>query len=314
MDRKKFIKLTSFGIVGFLSQSNITQRRIIIPKEFKELPSFEYSNVNHSKIYWENVSRGLDFARVEVYMKKKLVDIITTLKINPEYNKIKVFNNYKSLGHSEAFNIEEWQEKTNAIAMINSAQYMANPYYKPCALVLCNGEKKGPIYNNSVKGMLLSEPKDNLDDKLKKADLLDFDYDKFDHKTTKYQEGVQHWPILLDRFGKIKAKKTLWQANRTVVAKTNDSNILFLTTEGGYFTLYNFGRFLKESNERLDKGFNVHTAMNMDGGYEASMIIKTSQISYITYGEFETYGPGKDATIFDIKIKIPGVIGVFPRS
>ena len=130
----------------------------------------------------------------------------------------------------------------------------------------------------------------------------------------KYSQGVQHWPILLDRKGKIKVKETNWQANRTVVAKTKEDEILFMTTEGGYFTLYNFGRFLKESNERADKGFNVHTAMNMDGGYEAEMVVKTPNISYVTYGEFETQGKGKNLTIFNIKINLPGVIGVFPRD
>ncbi len=54
--------------------------------------------------------------------------------------------------------------------------------------------------------------------------------------------------------------------------------------------------------------------MNMDGGYEAEMVVKTPDISYITYGEFETQGRRKNLTIFDIKINIPGVIGVFPRE
>ena len=54
--------------------------------------------------------------------------------------------------------------------------------------------------------------------------------------------------------------------------------------------------------------------MNMDGGYEANMIIKSENLDYVTYGEFETYGLGRDASIFNFKIKIPGVIGVFPRT
>ena len=70
---------------------------------------------------------------------------------------------------------------------------------------------------------------------------------------------------------------------------------------------------MKDSNQRKNKGFNIHTAMNMDGGYEANMVVKTPKLSYITYGEFETYGPNNDATIFGLKIKIPGAIGVFPR-
>jgi len=71
---------------------------------------------------------------------------------------------------------------------------MMNPYYYPCALVICDGKQKGPKYNKTFKGMLVAEPKD-LEGKLKKADLLDFDYDSFDYRTTPYAQGVQHWPF-----------------------------------------------------------------------------------------------------------------------
>ena len=195
--------------------------------------------------------------------------------------------------------------------MVNGAQYMADPYYMPCALVICDGAIKGPKANKQVRGMLVAEPRTTG---VPQADLLDFEYDSFDHRTTPYTQGVQHWPILLDRKGKIKVSKTDWQANRTVVARDSSGRILFFTTEGGFFTLYNFGLFLKESNARKDGGFFVDTAMNLDGGYEANMIVKTDTVSYLTYGAFETYGAGKNASVFGWKIKLPGVIGVFPRS
>jgi len=95
------------------------------------------------------------------------------------------------------------------------------------------------------------------------------------------------------------------------VAKTKEDDILFMTIEGGYFTLYNFGRFLKDSNSRADNGFNVHTAMKMDGGYEAEMIIKTPKILYLNYGEFVRRDPNEERSPFDFKKDIQGVIGVF---
>jgi hypothetical protein len=303
INRRDFIKLAGLGALG-LAMPNY--------QDFLKIPSSDYYNIYHNPIKWEYASEGLDFSRTEIYRNKELIDVVATLKINPEINKIRVFNGYTKTG-TESRYIESWQEKTRALAMINAAQYMSDPHLYPCALVICDGEQKGPKHNEYSRGMLVAEPKD-LEGKLKKADILDFDYDSFDYKTTSYTQGVQHWPILLDREGRIKVKETNWQANRTVVAKTKEDEILFMTTEGGYFTLYNFGRFLKESNEKADKGFNVHTAMNMDGGYEAEMVVKTPDISYITYGEFETQGNKKDMTILDIKLTIPGVIGVFPRD
>jgi len=314
VNRRKFLKLAGLGAIGLTIPNNIFSQetpKIIDKINFTKLHSPDYSNISHNPIEWKYASEGLEFSRIEVYRKKELVDVIATIKINPELNKIRVFNGTKNTFTPNW--IEGWQKSTGALAMINGNQYMEEPYYYPCALVICDGMQKGPKYNKSVKGMLVAEPK-NLEGKLKKANILDFDYDSFDYKTTPYTQGVQHWPILLDREGRIKVKESNWQANRTVVAKTNQDEMLFMTTEGGYFTLYNFGRFLKESNERQDKGLNVHTAMNMDGGYEAEMVVKTPKISYVTYGEFETQGLGKDISIRNAKFPIPQVIGVFPRN
>jgi len=306
-DRRTFMKLILAA--GTLPKA-VSAIETIAANEFRKLPSTDYRNIFHSKIDWKPVHDGLEFARVDVYRDREHVDTVAALRVNPEKNTLRAFNSYEGQ-NTIVRTIEEWQRLTGATAMVNSAQYMADPAYMPCALVITDGRQKGPKINKTVRGMLVAEPST---DNVPRMDLLDFNYDTFDHKNTPYTQGVQHWPILLDREGKIKVQNKLWQANRTVVAKDFDKNILLFTAEGGFFTLFNFGRFLKESNARPDKGFKVHTAMNMDGGYEADMVVRSPKLSYTTYGEFETYGPGRDATVFDWKIRIPGVIGVFPRT
>jgi len=179
-----------------------------------------------------------------------------------------------------------------------------------CGLNIRRGKTFGPKKNDKVKGMLVSGP---IKEGLPEMDLLDFKYDKFDANNVLYKEGVQHWPILLDRTSSIRVKKTDWQANRTVVAKDWNKNILVFTTEGGFFTLYNFGKFLKESNQRKDKGFNVHTAMNMDGGYEAEMMIKSDKINYLTYGKYETYGVNNNVSVLDARMDLPTILGIFSK-
>ena len=302
LSRRNFLK----GATLVLSNPELV---LASPKEIKggleKLASLEYENISHSPITWEELQDGLNFARVDVYRDKELVDKIVVVKLDSTKNKIRIFNNYKSPTEVGLLTIEEWQRLTSASVVFNSAQYLPRPTYgAPIALIITDGKKRGPVYNKSSRGMLVAEPTNKT---LPLADLLDFEYDKFDHRTTSYAQGVQHWPILLDKQGKIKVKPSNWQANRTVVAKNRDGNMLVFVTEGGFFTLYNFGRFLKESS------FNVHTAMNLDGGYEASMCIKTPKLHYVTYGQFETQGPYKDISIPRIKIAIPGAIGIFPR-
>lgn len=296
LSRRKFLKVLGGSLIA--------------PKEImgglEKLATLGYRDISHSPINWEEIQEGLNFARVAVYRDKELVDKIAVVKLDPNRNKIKVFTKYDPQKPIELLTIEQWQKETGASVIFNSAQYQGKPNYgAPVALIITDGRKRGPAYNHSVRGMLVAEPTDK---NILLVDLLDFEYDTFDHQTTTYTQGVKHWPILLDRNGLIKVAKSNWQANRTVVAKDKNKHILVFVTEGGFFTLYNFGRFLNESN------FNIETAMNLDGGYEASMCIKTPKLSYVTYGQFETYGPNRDVSVLGAQIRIPTAIGIFPRK
>jgi len=306
LSRRAFLHSVFVGGVGsYLAAAVPIQLDVIQPSDFVNIPTPEYLHITHGKIEWRNVSPGLDFTRIQVFRQKEVVDVIAAVRVDPDKNSIRVFNSFEGPDNTVIRNIEEWQQYTGAVMLINSSQYMSDPYLMPCALVICDGLQKGPKLNKNVRGMLVAEPKSA---KLPKADLLDFQFDTFDHAKSAYTQGVQHWPIILDRKGVIKVNSTDLQANRSVVAKDYDGNILFMTTEGGYFTLYNLGLFLKECGE-----LRIHTAMNLDGGYEADMIVKNAKLSYVTYGQFESNGSAMDVSIRGLKAKIPGVIGVFPR-
>jgi uncharacterized protein YigE (DUF2233 family) len=265
------------------------------------------SKWSYSSFKWKNISTGLDFANVEVTRGKQVVDSVAILRVQPKHNKIRVFHSF-DYEKTVVRTLDEWQKETTAVAVINGAQYMADPYYMPCALVICDGKQKGPARNKNVRGMLLSEPKKS---DVPNAELIDFDYDQFDPNTTPYTQGVQHWPILLDRQGSIKVKSSELRANRSVVAKTFDGDILFFTTQRSSFTLYNFGAFLKETNASADGGFHVHTAMNLDGGKEANMILRSHDFTFDAKPKVQK--KSTDQQLFNWEVRLPGVIGIFPR-
>ena len=263
---------------------------------------------SYSPFKWKGISKGLDFANVDVNHGSEVLDSVAVLRVQPKHNKIRVFHSF-DYEKTVVRTLDEWQKETDAVALINGAQYMADPYYMPCALVICDGKQKGPARNKNVRGMLLSEPKKS---DMPHADLIDFDYDQFDLETTPYTQGLQHWPILLDRQGAIKVKPSELRANRSVVAKTFDGDILFFTTQRSSFTLYNFGTFLKDTNAASDGGFHVHTAMNLDGGKEANMILRSQDFTFDAKPKVQT-NARTDPKLFAWEVRLPGVIGVFPR-
>ena len=307
MNRRDFINIGAVFLAGGSLDRLLAKTDLSSKFRFNQVPPYRYEDISTEDSKWISVSPGIDFRKTKVYRKSELVDIVVTAKINPEKNRLKVFNNYTPYS-CPLLTIEEWQERTGASLMFNSAMYEVDEKYfgAPRALVISGGKPKFPVTAHYVSGMVVAEP---TDPSLPKIDLLDLRYDSFDLETTLYTEGVQHWMILLDRKGKIPIKESDWQANRTVVAKDKNKNFLVMTTEGGFFTLYNFGKFLKDK-----KDLNIEVAMNMDGGYEAQMYINAPEFRYLTYGQFETYGPNQNVSVLNARCQIPAAIGIFPRK
>ena len=300
MNRRYFLKTCAL-LSGALIKESFSDAQV---NPAQTLPQkWSYSSPN-----WKSILKGLDFTNVDVNRGKEVVDSVAVLRVQPKHNKIRIFHSF-DYEKTVVRTLDEWQKETAAVALINGAQYMADPYYMPCALVIADGKQKGPARNKNVRGMLLSEPKKS---DLPYADLIDFDYDQFDAETTPYTQGLQHWPILLDRQGKIKVKPSELRANRSVVAKTFDGDILFFTTQRSSFTLYQFGAFLKDTNASADGGFRVHTAMNLDGGKEANMILRTDHFSFDSKPKIQS-NPTTQQGLFDWEVRLPGVIAVFPR-
>jgi hypothetical protein len=315
-NRREFLRNIFLG-AGSLSLAQYTRQISKSGSSPETLPAvpqaaaniFPTDSFTHKPIDWKTISPGLEFAKVEIFQSKNHVETIAVLRVRPSQTQIRVFNSYEG-EKTVVRDLEEWQKFTSATAIINSAQYMAHPYFMPCALILCDGIAKGPRMNPQVRGMLVAEPNDQ---KSPRADLLDFEYDKFDLATNRFTQGVQHWPILLDRAGSIKVKQTPYRAKRSIVAKNFNGDILFLTTEGSFFTLHDLGNFLRESNRHGQHGLGIHTAMNLDGGKEANMLVRAPKFSYFSAEPQSGNSSSDDNPSLFTKVKMPGVIGIFSR-
>jgi len=310
--------------------------RHIMPDRFSHLPRLGYRDILFEEPKWIEAGNGLDFSRVRIYRGDEHVDTVAMLRVNPKQYTLRAVSGF-SRDNLEMHTAEEWQQMTGAAAVVNAAQYMGGDMYGcPVAPMRADGRNIGPGANKNVRGMILAQP---VAEGLPEISFLDINYDaehfglkrvackgksecwgidtaalaKAKKYWNSYENMVQHWGMLLDREGRIRIRSSDWQANRTVTAMGNDRNFYIFNTEGGFFTLHYFGRLLRDANAK--RYLNINTAMNMDGGYEADLVVRAPKLEYTAYGRFETYGPEHDASWPEgRKIRIPNVLCVVPKK
>ncbi|MFH1147319.1 MAG: phosphodiester glycosidase family protein [Pseudomonadota bacterium] len=235
-------------------------------------------------------------AKVDVHEGKTVVDTLVLVKIDPSRNRIRIIHdkNIKT--------IEEWQKVTGASVIFNGSYFREN--FEPCALVLSDGQSKGPKYNRYMKGMFVAEPK-RAD--LPRAAILDLTRMTYIPKNSAWEQGLQSFPVLLDPQGHIRVDSSDLKASRTAICTTRDDCILVVHTEEAYFTLHALAAFLKKLQ------LNIETALNLDGGIAAELCVKTGNLAYSHYGyQISNYTSGNFG-LKGIQSRIPMVVGVFPR-
>ena len=253
------------------------------------------ASLTHTPLQWQTIGRGLTFTQVEVLQDGAVVDSLAVVKIDPASNAFRVF-------HGTPKAITVWQEELAAPIVFNGSYYKRSG--KPCGLVIADGKPFGPAGNRQMRGMFVAEPKGMSPD-LPRATILDLLTTRVDPKKLPWTQGVQSFPLLLDYKGKIRVSDSDKRSRRTVIATDRNGNILVFNTANRFFTLFGMAEFLKGSK------FDIDSALNLDGGTEAQLSIKTK--------DFEFFSPPSwEKSIGDIidqqKFWLPTVVGVFPRQ
>jgi Phosphodiester glycosidase len=248
---------------------------------------------------WKELAPGLSFYRWPVQSGSQAVlDVITILRLKPDQWSFKVF--YSPTPKT----IQEWRLATNAPIVCNGGFYQED--FKPAGRILVNGVSIGPLKNRSMKGMFLAEPKKGFE-QIPKARLIDLKEENSEETVSKYDQGIQSFPILLDPRGQVRVNPSNFQANRTVIAQDRQGNILVLVTEKPYFTLYGLGQYLKRMP------LSLSFALNLDGGNRTQLTVQIKDFSYKHTGLEGT--PEASLLFFpEGNAKLPSVIGIFPRG
>jgi uncharacterized protein YigE (DUF2233 family) len=250
---------------------------------------------SHSPSQWRLLNQGLAFTEVQVYYHQNLVETLAVVKIDPALNTFRVF-------HHKRQSLTTWQEEINAPVVFNASYFDAQG--QPVGLILVDGQPLGPLHNRRMRGMFVAEPR-GISPDLPRATILDLKGVTIDPKKFPWKQGVQSFPLLLDYKGQVRVKESGKKSYRTVIAADRNGNILVFNSAGDFFTLHKMAQFLKAS------AFDIDSALNLDGGSEAQLYIKTDDFEYYSPPSWQS----RLGNILDHqRFLLPTVIGVFPRQ
>jgi uncharacterized protein YigE (DUF2233 family) len=252
----------------------------------------------HTAPNWQTLGRGLSFTQVEVLREGEVNEVVASLavvKIDPASNTFRVF-------HHVPQKIAEWQQELKAPIVFNASYYGADN--QPVGLIIADGQALGSAHNRQMRGMFVAEPK-GISPDLPRATILDLQATPINAKNLPWSQGVQSFPLLLDSKGNIRVRDSEKKANRSVIATDRVGNILVFNTSNRYFTLRELAQFLKNSK------FDIDAALNLDGGTEAQLLIKTKDFEFFSPPSWE-YSLGN--LIDQSQYRLPTVVGVFPRQ
>jgi uncharacterized protein YigE (DUF2233 family) len=257
-------------------------------------PMAPAQELTHSAPEWRTLGKGLSFTTVQVFQDREAVDTLSVVKIDPAFNAFRVF-------HHAPQSLTAWQEEIKAPVVFNASYY--SPEGQPVGLIVTDGKVLGPLKNPQMRGMFVAEPQGMSPD-LPRATILDLTTTRLASKDLPWRQGVQSFPLLLDSQGRLRVRKSDKRSNRTVIAADRQGNILVFNTGEDFFSLYDLARFLKAS------AFDIDSALNLDGGKEAQLYIKTRDFVYFSPPSWKSrLGNFLDSRRFTL----PTVMGVFPR-
>jgi len=208
---------------------------------------------------------------------------------------------YQQDGFSDPLDIRQWQERTGHDLVFNAGLFREN--YAYLGLLYGNGRSLGSKRHAIWLGLFVAEP---VEDRSRRARVLDLTFDTFDERQPPYREVAQSL-MLLDRTGKVRVRQTGKRAHQTLVAEQGNGHLLVLkTTEE--VSLHALGECLRDAFPSLRQ------VMAMDGGSSSDVAVSPS----LRQATSEMTGLHAWIPLLEGSttphVGLPAVIGISPRQ
>ena len=206
-------------------------------------------------------------------------------------------HSYAKTGFDGPETVGTWIEKLGVPLVFNAGQYDEN--LRHLGWLKAQDQWLSKYRKDQWKGLLLSGPIGH-EGWSRLADLEDVDA-----KIIERYEHVVQSMMLVDHDGKIRVRESDRVACRSAIAEDAQGRLIFLMTQGAT-TLADFARWIPQS------GLNVVRAMNLDGGVEAQVALRTPEFNLSMYGTFGVGSTGFPTIQGLVQYPIPNVIAVRP--
>ena len=206
-------------------------------------------------------------------------------------------HSYDRAGFDGPETVGTWVEKLGVPLVFNAGQYDEN--LRHLGWLKAQDQWLSKYRKEQWKGLLLSGPIGH-EGWSRLADLEDVDA-----KIIERYEHVVQSMMLVDHDGKIRVRESDRVACRSAIAEDAQGRLIFLMTQGAT-TLADFARWIPQS------GLNIVRAMNLDGGVEAQVALRTPEFNLSMYGTFGVGSTGFPTIQGLVQYPIPNVIAVRP--
>jgi len=208
---------------------------------------------------------------------------------------------YQQDGFSDPLDIRQWQERTGHDLVFNAGLFREN--YAYLGLLYGNGRSLGSKRHAIWLGLFVAEP---VEDRSRRARVLDLTFDTFDERQPPYREVAQSL-MLLDRTGKVRVRQTGKRAHQTLVAEQGNGHLLVLKTTKEV-SLHALGECLRDVFPSLRQ------VMAMDGGSSSDVAVSPSlRQATSEMAGLHTWIPLLEGST-TTHVGLPAVIGISPRQ
>lgn len=216
---------------------------------------------------------------------------------------------YQDMGFAAPAPIGLWAKYLTAPVVFNAGQFDANRRY--LGWLKGRGKWLSQARKQGWQGLLVTTPieppfSSPVSPYGRIVDLQTLDDKAAKQIAASYANVVQSM-MLVDDDAQVRVRRTQIAACRTVMAEDDRGRLLLLATEGAV-TLYDLAQWLGRSD------LHILRAMNLDGGVESQLAIRTEDLSLTLYGQYGTEARMLGPRTGGAQAPLPMVVAAFPRT